>query len=358
MHRNARPRSATGHIRIDIAAPPRANPRMPRPRSSRIDDIKALLVARLRDGFHRPGDPFLSNRALAERHGVSYQTAHRLLAELVAEGWLARRRASGTFVAGRTERPTAVQLVFHPRAQRPGSFGACLLQRLARELRAAGVPFVQTRDTRDIRLRARHLPVFWEVPALVEAFAAERRFGLLLHDAPPPGAGASFLDAVRPDDYSGGVCAAQTLVGRLGPRARLAMLAGPAADRRSRQRVEGFLHVVPKARVHEADDWFSDDGERAAPAVLAAKPAGVFCANDRLAEGLLAACAGRGATPPSVLGYDNAPIAEALHLSTVAIPWEQLVAEAVKLVQARLAGDSSPARQIILSLHPHLRLTA
>jgi hypothetical protein len=331
---------------------------MPRPRSNRIDDIKAKLVARIRDSFHQPGDPFLSNRALAERHGVSYQTAHRLLAELVAEGWLERRRASGTFIAGHTERPTAVQLVFHPRAQRPGSFGACLLQRLTRALRAVGIPFVQSPGARDVRLRPRHLPVLWEVPALAADLATQRRFALVLHDAPPPGAGASYLDSVRTDDYSGGVCAAQVLAERLGPRARLAMLAGPAADRRSRQRVEGFLHVVPKAPVHEAAGWFSEDGERAVPAVLAAKPAGVFCANDRLAEGLLAACARRGDTPPAIIGYDNAPIAEALHLSTIAIPWEQLVAEAVRIVEARLAGDSTPARQIILSLRPHIRLTA
>jgi DNA-binding transcriptional regulator YhcF (GntR family) len=331
---------------------------MPRLRSSRIADIKAKLVARIRDGFHRPGDPFLSNRALADRCGVSYQTAHRLLAELVADGWLRRRRASGTFIAGRTERPIAVQLVFHPRAQRPGSFGASLLQRLVRALRAAGVPFVQTSGTQETRLQPHHLPVFWEVPRIVAAFGSERRFALLLHDAPPPGAGASYIDSVRTDDYSGAVCAAQVLVERLGRKARLAVLAGPADDRRSRQRIEGFRRLVPGAVVHEADGWFSEHGERAAADVLAGAPTGVFCGNDRLAEGLLAVCARRGIAPPAVIGYDNAPIAEALHLSTIAIPWEQLVAEAVKIVQARLAGDPTPARQIILSLRPHIRLTA
>ncbi|MBP7142105.1 MAG: GntR family transcriptional regulator [Opitutaceae bacterium] len=73
---------------------------MSRPRSRRILEIKAALMVRLRHETLLPGTRFLSARALASRHGVSYQTAHRLLRELHTEGLLRRVPASGTFMPG------------------------------------------------------------------------------------------------------------------------------------------------------------------------------------------------------------------------------------------------------------------
>ncbi len=332
---------------------------MARPRSTRVTDIKAKLIARIRDGFHRPGESFLSNRALSDRYGVSYQTAHVLMEELVQGGWLERKPSSGTFIAGRMEELVGAQLIFSPRARAPGSFGANLLLRMARVLKEASLPCVQGWADDDVRFRAQHLPVLWECPHLLERFVTERRFCLLLHDAPPPGLAASYVDCVRTDDFSGGVCAAQVLLQKL-PNARdLAVLAGPKNDRRSSQRVEGFLSVATNARVIHAGGWFLEHGRAAAPALVKKNFRGVFCCNDRLAQGVLTELETSGAQPvPHVVGFDNAPIAEALHLSTIAIPGEQFAAEAVRIVRNRLEGDTSPARQIILSLRPHVRLTA
>lgn len=332
---------------------------MARPRSTRVTEIKAKLIARIRDGFHRPGEPFLSNRALADRYGVSYQTAHVLMEELVGEGWLKRTPSSGTFIAGSEEKLVGAQLIFSPRARTPGSFGANLLQRMAHVLRDSGLPFVQSWAEGDVRMRARHLPVLWECSHLLDHFAKARRFCLLLHDAPPPGLAASYVDAVRTDDFSGGVCAAQVLIQKLGHAQGLAVLTGPKNDRRSIQRVEGFLTAAPSARLIPSGGWFLEHGRAAASALLKDNFRGVFCCNDRLAQGVLTEYEARGlASVPPIVGFDNAPIAEALHLSTIAIPWEQFAAEAVELVRNRLGGDTSPARQIILSLRPHIRLTA
>jgi DNA-binding GntR family transcriptional regulator len=68
---------------------------MPRFRSDKVAVVKAKLIARLNDGFHRPGDRFLSNREVANCRGLSYQTAYRVIAELESEGYLKRRAASG-----------------------------------------------------------------------------------------------------------------------------------------------------------------------------------------------------------------------------------------------------------------------
>src|ERR1039458_2220773 len=101
---------------------------MARSRSDKVVVLKAKLIARLNDGFHRPGDRFLSNRDVASCHGVSYQTAHRVITELEAEGYLKRRAASGTHIARKPKRLTRVELCFNRRAARAGTFGSHLLQ--------------------------------------------------------------------------------------------------------------------------------------------------------------------------------------------------------------------------------------
>ncbi|HRP03765.1 MAG TPA: GntR family transcriptional regulator [Opitutaceae bacterium] len=70
---------------------------MPRPRSQRVIELKAALTERLKHESLQAGTRFLSARALASRHGVSYQTAHRLLRELQREGLLRRVPYSGTY---------------------------------------------------------------------------------------------------------------------------------------------------------------------------------------------------------------------------------------------------------------------
>src|SRR5882724_4889454 len=109
-------------------------PRMARPRSPHVAEVKAALVARLRSDFAHPGERFLSTRAAAQRFSVSYQTAHRLLVELEGERLLHRRAASGSYFPGRRVLLRGVQLVFHRRAKRKGSFGAHLQELLGTAL--------------------------------------------------------------------------------------------------------------------------------------------------------------------------------------------------------------------------------
>ena len=60
---------------------------------------------------------------------------------------------------------------------------------------------------------------------------------------------------------------------------------------------------------------------------------------------------------PALAGFDNAPVAERLRLTTVGVPWSELVRHAADLVAARLRGDASPARVTILHHEPVHRLT-
>lgn len=329
---------------------------MARPTSAHTDEVRRRLRQRLEDGFLRPGARFLSNRALAARFGVSYQTAHRLIAELVAEGRLERRAASGTYVAGTAHRFQRLALLFHPRARRPDSFGDHLLRRLRQALNEAGIAFNLIYGDTPAPSLDHTYAVVWENPEVAISLARSHHYTLLLNDRPPPGLAASFLDSVSTDDFSGGLCAAELTESLAGKDARVAVLAGPGEDGRSSLRVSGFRSIFRHAPVCHAAEWTAEAASEAVGGLLSrATPRMVFCASDRLAEGvMLYARRARIACPP-LIGFDDAPLAHDLNLTTIAIPWEGLVTGALSLIQRRMAGDTTTASQQIFAPRPIMR---
>ncbi|MFJ2642525.1 MULTISPECIES: LacI family DNA-binding transcriptional regulator [unclassified Streptomyces] len=67
--------------------------------------VKRDLVADIDRGAYEADQPFISQREVCERFGVSSTTAVRALNELVTEGYLVRQRGRGTFVAERSSPP-------------------------------------------------------------------------------------------------------------------------------------------------------------------------------------------------------------------------------------------------------------
>lgn len=328
---------------------------MPRPRSDKVEEIKQRLITRLRDGFYRAGDRFLSNRAVAQKFGVSYQTAHRLVSELCAEKWLERRPASGTYIPGGKARGEGAQLIFHPRARRAESFGARLLAALRQRLQRDRIPFrVAFLDDKRPALLNGFFPVIWESPAAVKACASEGRSALLLNDRPPSGMQAVYIDSVSTDDFSGGVCAAQLLQQKSAARQGFAILSGPADDERSNRRVEGFRSVV-RAGVVAAGGWYFEDGYRSAGDALRRGPRGIFCCNDRLAEAVIDYCKRRSIACPPLVGFDDAPVAEKLNLTTIAIPWDELSGAAAEVIKRRLNGDTATSSHQMFMPRPVIR---
>ena len=333
---------------------------MARPRSPHVLEVKAALVARLQSDFAHPGGRFLSTRSVAQRFAISYQTAHRLLGELQDEGLLRREAASGSYVPGARASLRGAQLIFHPRAKRKGSFGAHLLELLETALAAEGIAFVRSwPEAGDVpRRRDEYYPVAWECRGAVQAAAAARTFALCLNDRPPVGLGGTYIDAVTTDDFSGGACAAELLKERTGRAEGFAVLGGPADDPRSAQRVAGFRAHAGVAKAVSAASWYREAGAEKAAEIIAARPAGIFACNDRLAEAVIAFCAATGKPRPPLVGFDNAPVAERLRLTTIGIPWATMVAEAVKVIGERLRGGTGSARLISLAHEPVMRLTA
>jgi LacI family transcriptional regulator len=72
------------------------------PRIPRYQQVKKELIAAIEAGRFSPDVPFATQRSICEEFGVSHATAVRALNDLVAEGYVVRRRGLGTFVAPRT----------------------------------------------------------------------------------------------------------------------------------------------------------------------------------------------------------------------------------------------------------------
>jgi hypothetical protein len=356
---------------------------MGRPGSERVEEVRRRLRARAVSPAQRPGDRFLSAREVARAFEVSYQTAHRLICELEGEGLLERRAGAGTFIPSGGAGAQRVLLAFSERARRPHSFGARLLGEIQARLDANRVPWKMrwVRGAPSASTSAPHsssastwlqpgfLPVLWEAPALRDECVRARRAGLLLNERPQPGLEASWFDSVSIDDFSGGACAAQLLLEResssteKGPRATrkyLCVLAGPSSDARAVARRDGFLTLCqkhPKARVQvlEARGWFFEDGRALAQEVVRAGSGGIFAGNDRLAHAVATWCDENTIQRPPLVGFDDAPVAQAEDLTTIAIPWGEVVGGAVEILKKRLGGDTGAPRQLIVTPRPIVR---
>jgi DNA-binding LacI/PurR family transcriptional regulator len=137
----------------------------------------------------------------------------------------------------------------------------------------------------------------------------------------------------------------------------VALRAGPENDRRCRDRVAGFRSLLPDATVAYAPTWYRESATPVARTLLCREPAGVFACNDRLAQAVLEAASERRVATPVLFGFDDAPIAADLHLSTIAIPWSQLADTAAQTAHRRIAGDEATASHVMLAPRPVVRLT-
>ncbi|MDF2440085.1 MAG: hypothetical protein JWN98_1069 [Abditibacteriota bacterium] len=330
---------------------------MSRQRSARTELVKEKIRTRLREGVYRPGDRFLSAREVAATFEVSYQTAHRLVQELSEEGWLDRRAASGTFIPGGRVEMLGAQLFWSARARRAGSFGARLLSDLCARFKRDRIPYkIAWADAaRPVAPASKYVPVVWERPEIVQNCVHNKRAALLLNDRPQPGMAAAWLDSVSIDDFSGGVCAAQLLWKESRRHARFAVLAGPTNDARSNARRDGFLSLAKSAVVVSARSWFFEDGYDVAAPVIQSGRDGIFCCNDRLAQAVLKWSEDHDVLCPRLVGFDDAPIAEELNLTTIAIPWDEMIAGAADILKRRLNGDTGAARQLIVTPRPVVR---
>lgn len=320
----------------------------------RLSRIKDELIHRIQGGHYLSGDRFFSNRALAVRYGVSYQSAHRLIGELVAEGMLERRERSGTYILGQCLQPDHCLLLFNERAAASDHFGSRLLESVKTILEEHKIPlqvrFETLQNTANIPASA--FPVLWECPHQLSGLLRERRPGLLLGNTPPPGRACGLVESITVDDFSGGAAAAEIIAEKCSSAGNIFVIAGPIDDARSRQRVEGFRSIHPRSRVFFAEGWYLEHGRAISSEVLTENPDAVFCCNDRLAQALHERAGNR---QPFIIGFDDAPVASALGLNTISLPWDEMATAVTEIVKKYLAGERRSPRQQFFTPRPVLR---
>ena len=162
-----------------------------------------------------------------------------------------------------------------------------------------------------------------------------------------------------------GAFQATTYLAKLGHR-RIAFVQGPrgvaGADLRyagyrkalSESGIEFDAHLVCRGefRYEDAKEAVGNllDGDRSFTAL--------FCANDLMAFGALAALADRGIRVPedvSVVGFDDIGLAEAVQLTTVAQPIHELGRNAVLLLLDHISGRITQPQRIDLRSHLVIR---
>ena len=159
------------------------------------------------------------------------------------------------------------------------------------------------------------------------------------------GSGAPGLRAVGVDNRGGAAALARELLA-LGYE-DIAVLAGPDELVTVRDRVDGFLSVLPDATVVNAE-FTRDGGHRAMTELLAsgARPDCVFAVSDVMAIGAMAALREAGIAPGEgigVAGFDDIPLVGDVTpaLTSVALPLADIGARALELALADEAPDGS-----------------
>ncbi|MDQ0395903.1 LacI family DNA-binding transcriptional regulator [Labrys monachus] len=189
------------------------------------------------------------------------------------------------------------------------------------------------------------------------AFAIGRGTPIVLADSAPAGAP---VDAVVIDNCAASFAATAHLID-LGHTA-IATVAGPERGLPGQERARGFaaalaargLAADPRLIVH--GDFSEAGGAEAAAGLIGLdpRPTALFVANNQMLVGVMRCLHEAGLSVPadiSVAAIDDFPWASAFRpaLTTVRQPIDDLAANAVRLLRARMAGDRGEPQRIELA---------
>lgn len=342
--------------------------------------VKRELLTSIARGEFSRDEPFITQREIVERFGVSTTTAIRALNELVADGVVVRRRGRGTFVAERS--PVApVEPNPPPRGQRvitfvsPGSggaHGAELLAGLAAECADHGSRLVveHTRSAADEEPVLSRLadgatqgvvlfPHDRSTAAGALAHLRERGVAVVLVDRYLPG---HPTDAVLFDDLTVGYEVTAVMLDRGHPapvmlwsEADVTSVRDRLAGHRRALRDRGSAELPERFVLRPYDQQDEHARRRRLHELLAATPraTAIICGNaPTLAlavSDLLAMEAGfpgslELATMDQFLPYEVSPLA----VVSARLPTRRMGQEAARLLHERLDGADDPLRHVVL----------
>lgn len=164
---------------------------------------------------------------------------------------------------------------------------------------------------------------------------------------------------VTGDDYQGAYLMAERLI--LMGHWRIAFLKGPRNHRTSLDRLYGYraaleMYRIPFEESLAVESLYNFAGGYNAARILMSldnPPTAIFGGSDQAAIGALYALRELKVDVPgqvSVVGFDNLPQSNQVWpgLSTVDHPVEEIVAKAIEMLMAILAGDAPETKQVVL----------
>lgn len=336
------------------------------------------LRGALTDGTHQEGDKLPSENDLVERFGVSRPTVRRALAQLVSEGFIARRMGAGSVVSNRSENEVLVfgllipelgtTEIFEPICQGisqahsrgrhdllwgpsflKGASKEVLAERLCKyyiERQVSGVFFApmehfEGRDAVNLSivraLDEAHIPIVLLDRDIV--LFPER----------------SKYDLVGIDNHRAGYVLADYLL-RSGSQ-RVAFVATPFSAHTVDARIGGYkeaLHAHLGTAARPMVKWMDPNDVGAVEEFLdKEKPEAIICANDFTAAQLLRTVSGIGVQVPGQLriaGIDDVKYAQLLQtpLTTIRQPCLEIGSTALLAMLDRIAHPAAPAREFIV----------
>jgi DNA-binding transcriptional regulator YhcF (GntR family) len=317
---------------------------MPKKRTARVTQVKEILIEKIEEGHRRPGNWFLSNREVAGRYNISYQTAHSLISELCAEGYLHRTEASGTYVASETNPPSGVALILHHTSKtEERRFGAILQDVLEAHLQEEHIEYDVQYENTFTEYPPDRFCVIWgghydlhDIPDIVH-------YSVLIDRTPQPGLNSVFTDSISVDLYSAGVSAAQ-LLQKNGSFERPAVMMGTPGV--WEELLDGFKTLFTPVAVEYTEDWEDEQFEASLKRLKDQGPFDcLFCGNNtssEIAKKML------GDDFPMV-AYGDETRAVKAGVTALTIPWQEIAQEVLDIYRKRRNGDSSAAKQRLLS---------
>ena len=350
--------------------------------AQRKAQMRRDLRAARHQGDWSVGELATSHRALAEKYGLSTFTIRQELKKLADEGVLHSVERIGTFAG--TPTPSAAEFYLFAVYESP------LLNPQMRQVQDGFEDAIAARGGSvlmlaldEIRARCEHgaLPplagIFdlayrpGENPWLECGLDALPRVSIASRFETRPG-----CDLVSFDDREGGMLATRHLIARGHRNIAFLALHSPAQESSlvdwSAEREAGWQQELEREGLewrdlsfHPERDVFGDDKQReqsALAAQLLLKRAGitaVVAANDFAALGLLQALRESKVPPqkwPSIIGFDNEPLAQDQLLTSLRLPFDEMGRAAAQLLWNRHHGDRNPPQQrsIAMKLVPRL----
>lgn len=341
-------------------------------RQSAGEPVYQQIREAIESGSLGPGEILASTRSLQSEFNVSLHAVVKGLDRLEKEGWIVRRRGSGSYVRdvqfnGRPHAPSKTIAVIAPEAIRANGFLLPLMEAARAEIESRGCGTTEhvlqglSRETPEFQLDED--AAVWVCPSAPFHLQRSDKTPLVLvsPDCETISEDGSGYDIITTDSRQGGALAGRYLreVG-----CKRVVFVGVKSDGsgewdvNSLYRLAGF-QVGWGEKLSEKDlvpvpDYASVCGVRVAASVLNGdRPDGVFAASDDLAMGLSHGAIAHGVTlgeDMMLVGFDGQPprFTGDPPLTTIAAPLEEMGRLAARRALERCEAPDAPMRRIAL----------